>query len=297
MQYFLKPGKVNLYCNYVNVTWFNYILYKCFIGNLYLPSSLSLKFIKGIAMKIITLFTGVLGLVFLSGCSQTINPVHKTELSSERIYEKNYTVGKQKEVFVGEAFIKVKDYKVKHFSATSVRADVDFTMSGGPVAFGVSKSENYKVIGSTLLNDQSFRVVQIKNTSFGILIDQQGHVYNRVLNSVVGGAPGAIELIYDFDISPMDVTFLESKSEEIDVNNGFQNFELIYSGTNGSQFNVTYREFSPGNMAKTAFYQDIVYGNKTGQIRFKNFVVQVHEVTNEKFIYTVVKDELKNQTF
>lgn len=69
-------------------------------------------------------------------------------------------------------------------------------------------------------------------------------------------------------------------------------YELLYSGRNEAQINITYREFSATDNTKPAFFQNISYEANAKQIRFKDFVVQIHEATNDKLVYTVINDGL-----
>ena len=68
--------------------------------------------------------------------------------------------------------------------------------------------------------------------------------------------------------------------------------ELIYSGKNDISLNVTYREYTPDNLARTAFFQNITYQADAKQIRFKDFVVKIDDISNEKITYTVLEDGL-----
>jgi len=63
---------------------------------------------------------------------------------------------------------------------------------------------------------------------------------------------------------------------------GMANYELLYGGKNDVSINATYREFTPDNLAREAFYQNIVYQPDAKQIRFNNILIEVHEATNEK---------------
>ena len=69
--------------------------------------------------------------------------------------------------------------------------------------------------------------------------------------------------------------------------------ELIYSGKNDISLNVTYREYTPDNLARTAFFQNITYQADAKQIRFKDFVIKIDDISNEKITYTVLEDGLK----
>lgn len=56
--------------------------------------------------------------------------------------------------------------------------------------------------------------------------------------------------------------------------------------------NATYKEYSYNDLARPAFFQNLTYQVDAKQIRFKNFLIQIHDVTNEQITYTVLKDGL-----
>jgi hypothetical protein len=70
-------------------------------------------------------------------------------------------------------------------------------------------------------------------------------------------------------------------------------YELIYSGKNDVSLNATYREYSSDDLARQAFFQNLTYQANAKQIRFKDFVIQIHNVTNEQITYTILEDGLK----
>ena len=76
--------------------------------------------------------------------------------------------------------------------------------------------------------------------------------------------------------------FKAEKVQNILTKSGYYNYELVYGGTDGESIAITYREFTSDDLAKTAFYQDLVYEVGKEKIRYNNTVLQIHEVTNEK---------------
>jgi len=98
-----------------------------------------------------------------------------------------------------------------------------------------------------------------------------------------------------FAVEPADLRFtiVQSKEEEIDIDAGYFNYELIYGGTDGESITITYREFTPNDLAKPAFNENLVYDRKQKTIRFRDTVINVHSATNEKIEFTVISDNLK----
>jgi len=229
----------------------------------------------------------VIFVLSLSGCTQQIKPSLRTYLGSDRVYTKNYSVGQKQVAYVGESIVKVKDYKVKKYSSKTMRASDDFVISGGIVTIAGDRNTDYVVRGSTTLNSNEYSVLNIpaSHSVLGVLINKDGTVHNKVLN-------GDIVLIYDFKSEPENLTFSPGKDEEIDINSGYLNYELVYGGTDGKSINIAYREYTAEDLARPAFYQNLVYDSNQKQIRFRGTVLSVHEATNEKFVFTVISDGL-----
>lgn len=93
-------------------------------------------------------------------------------------------------------------------------------------------------------------------------------------------------------VEPPDLKFTEINQEEMDIQKGYTNYELIYNGTDGKSISMTYREFTPDDLAKPAFYQNLIYQADAKQIRFKNILIQLEQVSNEKIVFSVVSDGL-----
>ena len=90
-----------------------------------------------------------------------------------------------------------------------------------------------------------------------------------------------------------DVKISESIIDSTATPSGINNYELIYGGTDGKSITITYREFTPNDLARPAFYQNLVYEAKAKQIRFKDTIIRLEQVSNEKITYSVVSDGLK----
>lgn len=78
---------------------------------------------------------------------------------------------------------------------------------------------------------------------------------------------------------------------------GRNNYELLYGGINDITINLTYREFTRDDLARSSFFQNIVYGTSAKEIRFKNFKIEVIDSTNEKITYRVIEDKLEDTVF
>ena len=56
--------------------------------------------------------------------------------------------------------------------------------------------------------------------------------------------------------------------------------------------NREYREYTSKDLARPAFYQNVVYEVGKAQIRFRGTVLKTYETTSEKVTFTVIFDGL-----
>ncbi len=240
-------------------------------------------------VRYIHLFIGLLITTIFSGCAQHIRPVTRAHLGTERVLYKNYELGQKLAAYVGQPIVKVKDYKVERYKAKHMRVSDDFIISGGYETITGDKNKDYEVIGETTINDKTFTVVNIPDSQFGVhfgvLIKADGTVYNKVLknNNIME---------YSFSASPPGLRFISLKDEEINVDAGYLNYELIYGGTDEKSIIITYREYTSNDLARPAFYKDLVYEPGQSQIRYRDTVIKIYEANNEKIVYTVMGDGL-----
>ncbi len=232
---------------------------------------------------------GLLAVFILSGCAVQIRPSLRIHLGTERIFDKNYNLNQKLVAYVGQPIVKVKDYRVKKFNAKHMKASENFTISGGTVTIQGDKNTAYRVRGETTIDEKPYTVVNVPGSymgaGFGVLITPDGNVHSQLLNDNIVTA-------YTYKHTPEDLKFIALKEEEIDVDAGYLNYELVYGGTDGKSITITYREYTSKDLTRPSFFQNVVYETGKKQIRFRDTILQIHEVTNEKIVYTVISDGL-----
>ena len=67
-------------------------------------------------------------------------------------------------------------------------------------------------------------------------------------------------------------------------------YELIYTGCIADNLTMVYREYTPDDLARPAFFQNLTYNIKQKQIRFKNLLIEIILADNEKIVFNVLKD-------
>lgn len=232
-------------------------------------------------------------LVFISlvGCATKIQfDTYNSRkfIESKIVEDKNYVINIENTAYVGQPIIKVKDYVVNTYSTNKMVASSDFKIIplAGELGIG-SSSDEYDVIGSLTLEGQSFTAIDFKYVNqyldIALLIDSNGKPYKKLLNTnIVFGK--------DMTFEPEDLTFSYIEKDEINASEGYQNYEIIYSGSDDEKIYLTYREFTQDNLAKPSFYQDLTYSKNSSNIRFRDLQIRIGSATNEYIKYSVTND-------
>lgn len=213
----------------------------------------------------------------------------KVLISSEVITDKNYELNIEISAYVGQPVIKVKDFTLNTFKTDRMKATSDFIIKG-PVLYGnntFKKTQFFNVVGTTVVDDYRYTLIQLPNKnsfqSTRLLIDENGKPQNKLYNL---NAP----LIYSYSFIPSELEFNFTDEDEIDITNGYTNFEIIYSGSDDNKIYLTYREFTSDNLARPSFFQDLTYSKSSKKIRFRDISIDVIEASNESISFIVRED-------
>jgi len=261
-------------------------------------------------------------ILLLTGCGQWIQiradsvPTREKYIVDRLYYEKNYKIGETITAFVGQEIIRVRPFNEKTAIYTSVKKTmrsqtslfVDAQYRWSKYHIKSEANKEYSINKSIQVGNQSGRIAQTGIQKFnilqlndddgnewGILISDSGVVFNAAIYSLSHGM-----LFYPSSISVSPAIFEISENREKAIEDGKLESitpgpfsELIYSGKNDVSLNFTYREYTPDNLARPAFFQNLTYQASAKQIRFKDFVIKIDDVSNEKITYTVLEDGLK----
>ena len=260
--------------------------------------------LRKIMKKEIVVICIVVVMVLISSCatnlhirSSTIKS--KVLLGKDHFVSKNYTIDKRSIAYVGQPVIKVQDYWVHRYktpgNSRSMRASHNFVVTGGLVKKITGQADlDYFIAGETTVDGQTYTVLEMPNIAFVLLIKTDGSVHDEVFFRTQPNI--AIPVMGSFTATPSDLNFIrleEKEIKEIVEFNGPLNYELLYGGTDGKLLNISYREFTSDNLARSSFYQNLIYDSKQKTIRFRNTVITIHSATNEKIDYTVISDDLE----
>lgn len=228
------------------------------------------------------------------------DPVPRT-ISASNKYIKSYQIGEISTAFVGQPIIRVEGYtsRVSMFTEKIIPPEnltINMRWKFTNYIITVYAGSSYPITGTINADNEIFHVIKAldnKERPWGILVSEDGSLYKKGIYSYdynmmfypreMPTTPN----IYKFTIKKAE------KEDKKDITGGVGSYELIFSGKNDVSINATYREYTSDDLAKTAFYQNLTYRADAKQIRFKDFVIKLHDVSNEKITYTILDDGLK----
>ncbi|HNQ64723.1 MAG TPA: hypothetical protein PKW92_06735 [Smithella sp.] len=244
-------------------------------------------------MKKIALFSILICLFFIQGCvrGQWINTKFSPINPTSGGYIKNYTLGEKRTAFIGQEIIKVQkcDFFQKTFiSLQDISAAAKYRASNLSIVHS-KDNHQYIIHGTVIFNDKTHYVTRGSDGSYtwGILVLDDGSIINNVLYSY------DYEMLYLSDSIIITPSKLNYSHSCVRGTPSAISCELIFAGKNNVSLNTTYKEYSYNDLARPAFFQNLTYQANAQQIRFKDFLIQIHDVTNEQITYTVLEDGLK----
>lgn len=243
-------------------------------------------------------------LTVMAGCGDIRVVRDETVLPNEtlsRQYIKSYKIGEKKTISIGnpivrwqEATIKTtltpKKYIAKSNFELKGKYDKERKLFRTNIHIKEPKDTEYYHIGATSYNGTTYHVIakNMKDNEHYLLINERGELNKNVL---IDEHLDRKLISEDINSSPDDIVFIEGSNENTSQTVGLSR-EIIFGGVNNITLNATYREYTPDDMARQAFYQNLVYQTSAESIRFRDFKIKVHEVTNEQITFTVLEDGL-----
>jgi hypothetical protein len=213
--------------------------------------------------------------------------------------EKSYTLNTESTVNVGEPIIVRKSYSYREVeSLDRAQALNDFEAHGSvPLNSEVirqsRKDEILPVVGTTTVKKNACRIVLLgvtnNNLPIGLLVKlDTGEVIGAVWRNGLGSwGTGTLR----YTIEPKNTMFAPVKSVIVAKDKPYENFEIVFTGRIGQNATFLYREFSPDDLAKPAFYQNLTYNLETEDtIQFKKLRIEVLNVSNESIRFKVLRD-------
>ena len=229
--------------------------------------------------------------VVLTGCVSVAPPSQSlSELKTEEV--KNYKLNEDYSVNVGDPIVVRRSYLYKLAQRDDrAKASKDFKLTAHiPLAHNITyhgrKDEDMLVVGTTLLNKHKYMILRIgENSGYGVgsLVDaESGQVSKTGVGQNAFGS-WVTTAVSKIEVDPLDVTFTPTRSMEIDRSKPYENYEIIYTGRLGENVTFVYREYTPDNLAKPAFYQNLTYNlTEAKLVRFRKLQFESIPLRNEK---------------
>jgi hypothetical protein len=195
-------------------------------------------------------------------------------------------------VNVGDPMIKFQDFWVETTESPVATPNKTVNLNGGTVDVTLVAGQKYPVRGRMSIEGVDYVVVATTDNPFeyrAVLVKPDGTLHNRV---AVANPQfrGLVLVIYTLTISDPATRMVRETSQNVKSSKGYENFELLYTGTNSNGLNLTYREFSPDGLARVAFFQNLTYEAGARSIAFKKYRIAVDHASSESITFTVLAD-------
>ncbi len=237
--------------------------------------------------------------LLLTGCMSVRPPVAQLG-GIQTKEEKNYTVGMEKTVNVGDPVAIRRNFFYKEVERSDrVKASNDFEAqvkfpATAPVVYRGQQGEELEVVGTTTVDKKPCRIVSLGVARTGV---PAGMLVSAETDQPVGKGVGVnavgawTTFTVSFSIDRPDTRFPILKRLEVVKDKPYENWEIIFTGRVGENITLVYREFTPDDLAKPAFYQNLTYNlEKEKTFQFRKLRVEVLRVSNEAMTFKVLSD-------
>lgn len=232
--------------------------------------------------------------------------------SNKHKYVKNYTLNQRRTIYIGEEIIKIKLIYYDTFAHAEVtvpsKIDVNYTSVAEKephIKMCELEAGKYPIEKKLLFDEENtiadsgktFYLVPCivkgdKVPSYNFLVDNDGNISDKAMYAYYYKM---LWLPTKINISSNKVLFSGELASANISGEGSVHYELVYTGKNDMSMNVAYREYTAGDLARPNFFQNLTYEATAKQIRFKKFIIQINEATNEKLDYTIIEDGLVDE--
>lgn len=227
----------------------------------------------------------ILSALILTGCA-AVGPV-ASPTSVKEISERSYRIDESQTTVVGDALVRVRHYFVEDSGVAAVQANEDFRVRGGGFDIHFDKGQSLEVTGTRTINGERYFLVPVEADQLGVgglvslQVSEDGRIYKKILD---GGA------IFTFRTDPIDGRLIPIENTTVLKSEPFENYEIIFNGSDGQAMRFTYREYSPDDLARTAFYQELSYPLTAKTIRFRKLQLEVLRLDEGSITFIVRSD-------
>ena len=249
-------------------------------------------------MKLLPILVAGLSMLF-TGCLSVRPPVAQLGAIQTK-EERNYAIGVEKTVNVGDQVAIRRSFSYKEVdrsdrvkASNEFEAQVKFPLAW-TVAYRGQQGEELQVVGTTTVDKKACRIISLGvargGAPAGMLVSVET---DQPIGKGVGvnGAGSWTTSGITFSIDRPETKFPIVKRVEVLKDKPYENWEIIFTGRSGENITLVYREFTPDDLAKPAFYQNLSYNlEKENTFQFRKLRVQVVRVTNEAITFKVLAD-------
>lgn len=233
------------------------------------------------------------------GCVSVAPPSESLSGFKEKDF-KNFQLNQYYAANVGEPIVTRQKYRYKELSslsrATSSSAFQANLQTHTKETYKGRRDEEFQVAGTTKHNGKDchivvipFQEMNLMGWKVGILVYSDSGEYSGV--AVFRNGFGKWVTVVVVLVKPSDVRFPTVLNVEIDRASQYENYEIIYTGKNGDNINLVYREFTHTDLARPSFYQNLTYNMAESKtIRFRKLQMEIKEASNQLITLKVVSD-------
>ncbi|MGD9639321.1 MAG: hypothetical protein AB7U85_09745 [Alphaproteobacteria bacterium] len=223
------------------------------------------------------------------------------EVSEQPYVEKNYSIGTQNVAYIGQPMVSFRmnvQRDTNFVRYDKVRPTEDVVLKGGAEEIYISKDVIYDLIGTMVVDGETFDVMQIKDDE-GVLITKNSTFSGRVVR-LKSGRVHVINYIYvPF---PANTMIVQAVAEHGVDHMTLSDFEIIYSGIRNNKFYITLMDnthnvyapnFSDGSF-QSGIYQTFAYDKNTSLISVGGVDIRILGIHSDKIDYIVINDPVVN---
>lgn len=193
-----------------------------------------------------------LACIQLGACSQTISP-HFATTETVAVQDQSFVFGQTNTAFVGQPIVRVSDCFLETRRFDGFEATQRVTLEGQELKdAGWAEGDILIPVGTTVYDGIEYFVVPISNYGRAprfVLVDSKGSILNK--NLFISEGFGALPLSHNVlpvgaRLSPIKIDDPSNPPRGTGIK-----YEIIYSGTNGLEINLLYREYTPTESCAT----------------------------------------------
>lgn len=228
--------------------------------------------------------------VALSACA-TLDRIPALGPDLQAVAEHSYVLGTEQTANLGERLLRTRDYRLSIAPATRVRADRDFTLSGGLDRIHFKEGETLAIVGRRRAADGGTLLILDKDGTFLLQVRGDGRIDRRILTDLGFGV--RTPMLASFRARPAIARLVPVRPRVIEEKSFGDNYDLLFSGADDRSLHLTLREFWRDDLDRPALQQTLSFPLNTGPIRFRHLTIAVKAVTPERITYVIERDGVR----